>query len=544
MEFFTNIDAHFYIAIAISIANATLLCFVGYKFLQIIQLSDYKMSGYFDWIKDTKANYINRVLSLSALSIAGVLVTNAVFDAYTSNKYLSYLGLIFYFYFCVVFIKNLYDAPKKKPLKNTRRMNRLTVCVFVLVTVVTFGIVALSTEYLTLLRFGIVVVTPLLLILIIPIAYYITYPIEQTIKNYYIIKAKKTLQKMPDLIKIGITGSYGKTSCKYMLNTMLSNKYSVCMSPYSFNTPMGLTKVVNNYLEPYNEVLIAEMGATNVNDIKYLCSFIEPKYGILTAVSKQHLSSFKTVENIKKTKYELVECVASKNGFMVFNGENAGSLELYEKATCDKTFTSLTDEKANVYVRNISLSSIGTTFTLFANGESRECKTNLVGKHNIEDIIMCVSLALKLGVLLDDIVKSISELHAIPHRLEILRKGSMTVLDDTFNASIEGSKCALETLSLFKGRKVIFTPGLIELGSDEKQANIDFGKNIASVCDIAVIINKVNSESLKEGMLAGGMKEESILFTETMKHATVMMKDVLGSDDIVLFENDLPDNYT
>lgn len=261
MDFFTNIGVHFYIAIALSLTNAVLMCFVGYKFLQIIQLSDYKMSGYIDWIKDTKAKYISRVLALSGLSIAGVLVTNAVFDAYTSNKYLSYLGLIFYFYFCVVFIKNLYDAPKKTPLKNTRRMNRLTTCLFIIVAVFTFFLIALSTEYLSLLRFGVVALMPLFLIIIVPLAFYITFPFEQTIKSIYIHKAIRTLKKMPDLIKIGITGSYAKTSCKYILNTMLSKKYSVCMSPYSFNTPMGLTKVINNYLEPFNEVLIAEMGA-------------------------------------------------------------------------------------------------------------------------------------------------------------------------------------------------------------------------------------------------------------------------------------------
>jgi len=128
MDFFVNIDIHFYIGIVLSALNGVMLCFVGYKFLQILQLSGYKLRGYNEWLKDTKGKYISRVLFLSALSIAGVLVTNAVFDAYTTNKFLSYVGLIFYFYFSIVFIKHMYNAPKKTPLKNTRRMNRLTVC--------------------------------------------------------------------------------------------------------------------------------------------------------------------------------------------------------------------------------------------------------------------------------------------------------------------------------------------------------------------------------------------------------------------------------
>lgn len=544
MEFFTQIDAHFYIAIVISVVNAAMMGFIGYKFLQIIQLSDYKMSGYFEWIKDTKAKYIGRILVLCALSIAGVAVTNALFDAYTSNKYLSYFGLIFYFYFCYVFIKNMYDVPKKTPLKNTRRMNRLTACVVIIFAVVTFMLIAVMTEYLSLLRYGIVTITPSLLPIIVPIAYYIMFPFEWVIKKTYIRKAKQILKRMPELIKIGITGSYAKTSCKYILNTMLKKKYSVCMSPFSFNTPMGLTKVVNNYLENYNEVLIAEMGATDVGDIRELCDFIEPSYGILTAASCQHLATFKTLENVKKTKFELVEHLTRNFGYCVFNKDNEGSYELYEKATCQKSITSCEDSSCEVYAKNIILSCEGMTFTLCVEGEERECKTALIGKHNLENIVMCVALARKLKVKLDDIVEAISELSSVPHRLEVRKRDDVTILDDTFNASVEGSKKALETLALFEGRKLVFTPGLVELGQLEKEANTEFGKQIAKVADIAVIINHTNEEALRQGLIDGGMSEENIIFTEDMQHAILQMKNLIVSGDVVLLENDLPDNYT
>ena len=544
MEFFTQIDAHFYIAIAISLVNAALMGFVGYKFLQIIQLSDYKMSGYFEWLKDTKAKYFGRILVLSALSIAGVMVTNAVFDAYTSNKYLSYLGLIFYFYFCYVFIKNMYDVPKKTPLKNTRRMNRLTTCVVILFAAATFMLIAVMTEYLSLLRYGIVAITPVLLPVIVVLAYYITYPLEALIKLVYKKRAKKILAKMPELIKIGITGSYAKTSCKYILNTMLKKKYSVCMSPLSFNTPMGLTKVVTRYLEPYNEVLIAEMGATDVGDIRELCELIQPSYGILTAASSQHLATFKTLENVKKAKFELVEHLTKNSGYCVFNGDNEGAKELFEKAECEKCVTACEDCSSEVYAKDISLSSEGMKFTLCVNGVQKECTTTLIGKHNLENIVMCVALALKLDVSLDDIVVAISELKSIPHRLEVIKKQDCTIIDDSFNASVEGSKKALEVLSLFEGRKLIFTPGLIELGQMEKECNIALGKQIAQVVDIAVVINHTNEEALKQGLFEGGMAEENVIFVEDMQHAILKMKELIVAGDVVLLENDLPDNYT
>ena len=545
MDFFTQIDAHFYIAIILSVVNAAMMGFVGYKFLQIIQLSGYKMKGYFEWIKDTKAKYIGRIIILSALSIAGVAVTNAVFDAYTSNKYLSYLGLIFYFYFCYVFIKNMYDVPKKTPLKNTRRMNRLTACVVILFAALTFILIAVMTEYFSLLRYGIVSITPIFLPVLVPLAYYIMWPVEMVVKAIYVHKAKKVLKKMPALIKIGITGSYAKTSCKYILNNFLKKRYSVCMSPHSFNTPMGLTKVINNYLEPYNEVLIAEMGATDVGDIRELCDFISPTYGIITAASSQHLQTFKTHENILKTKFELAECIEKNFGYCVFNGDNEGSKSLYEKAKCKKSFTSVDDENACVHAKNVKLSSTGMTFTLVTeDGIEKNCKTRLIGKHNLENIVMCVALALKLKVNIDDIAEAIEELECIPHRLEILKRDNVIILDDTFNASVEGSKCALETLALFEGRKLIFTPGLIELGSMEKEANIEFGKLMAKSCDIAVIINHANEEALRQGLLEGGMKEENIIFSEDMQHAILEMKKLITDGDVVLLENDLPDNYT
>ena len=145
-------------------------------------------------------------------------------------------------------------------------------------------------------------ITPFLIPLLVILVHIILTPIEELIKLSFMIKAKHKLKKFKRLIKIGITGSFGKTSTKYILNTLLSEKYKVCMSPNSFNTPMGLTKVVNQYLHEDDEVLIAEMGAKQRGEIAYLCDFIKPHHAILTSVGNQHLETFKTIETIKKTK--------------------------------------------------------------------------------------------------------------------------------------------------------------------------------------------------------------------------------------------------
>lgn len=546
MEFFGNIGIHFYIAIALAIVNGAMMCMVGYKFLQVLQLGGYKMSSYVEWVKDTKGKYISRVAFLSFLSIAGVLVTNAVFDSYIENGYLSYLGLIFYFYFSIVFIKNLFDAPKKIPLKNTNRMSRLNICLFLIMTIVTFGLISLSTEYVTFLRYGIISITPLILIIAIPIAHFIMLPLEAVIRLKYIYKAKKVLNKMPDLIKIGITGSYGKTSCKYILNTMLSKKYSVCMSPHSFNTPMGITKVVLKYLKPYDQILIAEMGANQVGDINYLCNIINPKMGILTAIGSQHLRTFKSLDNIKNTKNELIKSLEKVNGYAVFNGDNEGAKELYDEANIEKSYTSINNENASIYVKNIALSENGMTFDMVLDDGVYPCETKLLGEHNISNILLCACMAKKIGVSSKDIVQAISELKPVPHRLELKTKyKGFKVLDDSFNASVEGAESALKVLSLFEGKKIVITPGLVDLGSMEYSENVEFGKKIAKVADVCIVVNKANRESIKEGLELGGFSEEQIIVKDNFSTAFLALKEIVElNNTCVLIENDLPDNYT
>ena len=413
-------------------------------------------------------------------------------------------------------------------------------------TAVTFILIAVSTEYITFLSYGIITLTPLILIIAVPLAHYLMLPLEALIRQTYISRAKKVLKKMPNLIKIGITGSFGKTSCKYILNSILSKKYSVCMSPHSFNTPMGLTKVVLKYLKPYDQILIAEMGADNVGDINYLCNIINPKMGILTAVGTQHLRTFKTVENIKNTKFELIKNLEKVNGFAVFNGDNAGSMELYEKANLEKQFTSVNNTEANIYASDIKLSNEGMSFVLVMPEGKYPCTTRLLGEHNISNILLCVCMANKLGVPAKDIVEAISELKPVPHRLELRTKyKGFKVLDDSFNASVEGAQSALKVLSLFEGKKVVLTPGLIELGNMEYEENVKFGEAIAKVADTCIVVNKVNRDSLKEGLIKGGMDESQIIIKDSFALAFITLKDVIEPNNTcVLIENDLPDNYT
>ena len=542
MTFFSVSNIHIYIAVGLSIVNAILMWFVAYKFFQILQLSNYRTKEYFTWIKDTKGRYISRLFMLTILSLALMSVTNVILDTQNVNEFWSYLGLIFYFYLTGVFIYNLYNAPKKTPLKITNRMNRLKYVFFLVCAVITFLLIWLFTVVFDPIRYAVIALTPIMLPIIVPIVNLIMAPIEKLISRRYIVLAKKKLKKYPNLIKIGITGSFGKTSTKFFLQTILSEKYSVLASPFSYNTPMGITKSIIQYLDFSHQILIAEMGARFVGDIKELCELVSPQYGIITSVGEQHLQTFKTLDNIKNTKYELVEGLA-KGGLIVFNGENEICQELYDKTYIDKMITGFND-KFDVFASNMVTDKSGTKFTLHIQGQSIDCSTKLLGEHNIEDILTAVALAHKLGLSLQEIANGISRLQPIEHRLQLISSSdNITILDDSYNGSIEGSKKALDILKMFEGEKIVVTPGLVELGVKEKQANIEFGERIAQVADKVIIVNVTHSLDIKQGLLNKNFDEKNIYQIDTLNSISSIIRKMQLKNCTILFYNDLPDNY-
>lgn len=548
MNFFDLTNPNLYIGIALAVLNGVLLCFASCKFLQMIQLSGYKVNGYRAWLADTHANYFSRIVMLSFLSYACMLVSAALFNSFLDKQsYLSYFGLIFYLYFAMIFIINMYHEPKKTPLKQTYRMDRLVACLYILSAGVTFIVYWLSVEYLpdVIPDIPTIALTPLLIPILVPLAHFITWPFETLNNRRYIVRAKKKLEKFPTLIKIGITGSVGKTSNKFILNSLLSEKYSVCITPHSFNTPMGLTRVVLDYLKPNHDVLITEMGAKQVGDIKFLCDMIQPTYGILTSVGSQHLSTFGSLENIAKTKNELIKALPKDKGIAVFNRDNEPSMPLYEKCECKKILTSTQDTTCYVHAENVKTTDKGTTFKLCIGKESINCKTKLLGLHNLQNILMCCALAHELGLTLEQLKIGIAKIEPINHRMELKKENGLVILDDSFNSSVEGSKAALEVLKLFEnGNKIVVTPGLVELGNYEHEANYNFGKQLAEVCDYVIIVNQVNKEKIAEGLKDAGFDESKILYAISLIDAKLKIKELAKKGDTVLFENDLPDNYT
>lgn len=372
-------------------------------------------------------------------------------------------------------------------------------------------------------------------------------PIENRINQGFYEQAQEKIKSMQNLNVVGITGSFGKTSTKFIVGTILGERFKVINTPESYNTPMGLSKVINNQLNNRHDVFIAELGARNIGDIKEVSELVNPKIGVITSIGPTHIETFKNIDNIMKTKYELIEELPT-DGIAIFNYDNEYIKKLADKTFKEKILYGVEDiENLDLYAEDVEVSEFGSTFTVKdKEGNSIRCTTKLLGKHNIYNILAGVAVAKALGLSFDEIKKGIEKIEPIPHRLNIINPGTgIIIIDDAFNSNPIGARAALEVLSQFKdGRKIIVTPGMVELGAMENEANRKFGTNIGKVCDYVILVGEKRTKPIYDGLMEVNYNKDNIFIVNTLDEATAKIQKLAKPKDIVLFENDLPDNYS
>lgn len=385
---------------------------------------------------------------------------------------------------------------------------------------------------------------PLALPLVVALSGLLAWPLEKLISEIYFRDARRKLLSNPQLIRIGITGSYGKTSVKHILGTILSEKYPTLITPASFNTPMGVARTIRESLTPSYQVFVGEMGARHVGDIREMCRLVRPTIGILTSVGPQHLDTFKTVERVASTKYELIEALPKESHSYFFDDQGICK-QLYERTQKPKTLVSLASQKSDCFCDNISVSKEGSQFTLHIAGKgSVECQTVLLGEHNIQNILLAAAVASDLNLTLKQIAHGIASLEPVKNRLQLIpHANSFTIINDAFNSNPVGAKAALKVLSAFPQRRIIITPGMVELGEEEAKYNRDFGRAIAGSADIAIVVGKKRAKPIIEGLKEGGFTAEQIFQVASLEESTTVLHTLVKPTDTVLYENDLPDNY-
>ncbi len=453
---------------------------------------------------------------------------------------------VYFFLVCLIIlilkVKENKTSDVKIAFKLTARVKRLiftNVILFLILSFVLSFVKSINVVYLFLFLYD------LFINFIIMLSIIINKPVEKMVYLSYKNKAVKKLNDMRDLKVIGITGSYGKTSSKNILSDILNVKYNALPSPKNFNTPYGLIITVNNHLDKFDDILIAEMGAYKMGEIKELCDLVKPKYGILTKIGTAHIEIFGSQENIQKGKFELIESLPH-DGIGVLNGDDKLQLDYKLKNDCKIIWIGIENKNVDVRALDIKTSSRGTTFNVKFKGDNKkyEFTTKLLGYNNVYNILASLALAKEFGLSIDQMKKAVSGVRSVEHRLELRKAGNITYIDDSYNSNPVGSKMALDVLKQMPGFKIVMTPGMVELGDKSYELNKAFGMHMKDSADKVILVGKKITKPILDGLNEVKYNDKNIYVVKSTKEAFSLVKSLVGNKEAyVLIENDLPDIY-
>ena len=507
------------------------------KALHILQLNSYRNSRYLRWVHKNYSRIIRPTDFLPGVALPLLLFELSMIAS-----------LVWIASYLFLFLTRC-DSPEKKKFVWTSRVQRLFVATVVLLVVLSavafYTLWYANTVFVSFTVFAALMLLSVFSVSLVLIGNLLIAPLEQAINRWYYHDAKRLVKEMPNLAVIGITGSFGKTSTKYILSKILSEQFNVLMTPESYNTPMGITKVIRTSLKPIHDIFIAEMGAKQKGDIKELCHLVSPRLGILTAIGEQHLETFKSLETIKRTKNELVESLPD-NGIAFLNWDNEHIRALPQPAQVKTIHYGINSAGLDYAAENLQLTSEGQTFTVCQPDGSRfVLQTKLLGQYNIYNILAAVACACELGVDREIISYVVKNLVPIPHRLELKRSlNNVTIIDDAFNSNPMGAKMALAVLKNLVGhQKILVTPGMVELGAKEYELNKAFGIDAAAVCDYIILVGQKQTAPIQEGLQSQHYAGEKYYVAKDFSDAMQHLQIVAQAGDVVLFENDLPDTY-
>ena len=526
-----------FILMYIYIINTTL------KSMHMLQQNLYNENNrYIKWV------FKNLKISLFNINLYGIL-----FTIFLQFPMIDKLDLFILLVLCSIYVTAFVgdkarskQEQNKKPLVFTKRIKRLEFTI-ILLYIIPLIVFALNTDLVNKVLLAIAIMTSLNYFVIF-LANLINYPVERIVYHHFERLAKKKLRSMPNLKIVGITGSYGKTSSKNILNDILNIKYNCLATPKSLNTFNGLMITVNNKLSKFDDVFIAEMGAYVKGEINGLCKLVNPNYGIITSIGTAHLETFGSEENILNGKMELAEYLPS-DGAVVFNYDDKKQrgYKFKKEDHAKVLWVGLDNDDLDVSGSNIKASYKGTTFDVKFKGDKKTYKfeTKLLGNHNVYNILQALALGKEFGIEVKDLIQAVKRVNVVEHRLELKKFPTFYQIDDAYNSNPVGAKSALDVLDLMNGKKVVVTPGMIELGSREEELNKEFGKQIADVADEVILVGEKRTKPIYDGLIEKKYKKEKIHVLNDVREAYTLLNELKDRKDLyALFENDLPDTYT
>ena len=519
---------------AIEIAAVTACCVAAsIHCVHIFQMERYQVPVYSQWLRRNQELFLKRNVAVgfvaSLLSwYLPIFLSLFIAVEETRTSIAHWTALICFVAVTVTFAVREFQEPMRKPLVLTARARRMFVLLVLLNAVLILLLALLS-------------IPPYIAYAAVPYMVWLAGrmldPVEERINAGFYEEARKKLRARDDLIKIGITGSYGKTLTKFILRELLSQKYEVLATPASFNTAMGISRTVNDQLEKKHQVFIAEMGAQHVGDIRHLVKLVRPQYGMITSIGPQHLDSFGSMANVVDGKNELIEGLP-ENGAAFFASDCGYTDRLYGMCKREK-YNAAVDQPGDYYMKatEVSFSTRGTQFVLTCSDGGRvRCQTRLLGRYNVQNIALASALAHRLGLTMEEIADGISRLQPFEKKLQLI-PGKRTVIDDTLNTNPAGTAEALSVLSEFPGRRIVITPGLPDGGPKTEEQNFAFGTQMKGCVDVVILVGDRQSvRPVARGVLSTGLPKTALHVVADMSIAQDLLEEISGDGDTVLYE--------
>jgi UDP-N-acetylmuramoyl-tripeptide--D-alanyl-D-alanine ligase len=464
------------------------------------------------------------------------------------------------------YLKSPRDKAVKQPFTATQRAVRLLTTALIIealpLVLIILGIYFGNNwpgepvgGYLTLALFfappiGIIIffLTPLTL----PLANLINWPIEETFRRYYLRLAKQHLKRSGATV-IAITGSYGKTSTKHYLTHILNARYRVLMTPKSYNTLLGISRVINDILanDASYDYFIVEAGAYIPGEIARICKLVEPQISMVVTVGPMHLERFGSIENVVKAKYEIVEALPPE-GTAIFNADDPRVRGMAERGYPQNRILVTRQDApgACLAASNVRMTADGLNFDVCDNqtGEKRSMHAPLYGEHNVTNILMAVGVARHLGMSLNEIAGRVATLEPAEHRLvrRVMPDGSI-LIDDAYSANPVGTQTALQVLALQTtqpgAHRIVVSSGMFELGSLHEEENRKLGERIAAIATDVILIGAAQTKPVQEGLHSANFPPDHLHVVNTLNEAVAIYRPLLRAGDALLILTDLPDTY-
>jgi len=383
---------------------------------------------------------------------------------------------------------------------------------------------------------------------------------ETIVKKRIVAHATERMKKFPNLKVIGIAGSYGKTTMKEAIGAVLNEKYRVLKTPENINTPLGIAELIQNKLDGSTDIFIVEMGEYERGDIEEICKMVRPELGVITGINEAHLERMGSLENTVKTIFELAENV-SENGKIFLNADDELIVKNYGRYAGKKEtafYTALTSDLCKYKIERINFSEDGSGYDFEVVAESNgsiyspqggeslgEFHISLLGEYAIGTAMAGIIVGQALNMDIADIKAGIWKIKPSKHRLEpVPTTNGVTVIDDSYNGNPAGALAAMEVLSKFEGRRKIYvTPGLVEMGPAAERVHTELGRRLGMFADIAILIKNSVTQYIMKGLESSGFNMKNAIVFESAVEAHARLADILKPGDVVIFQNDWPDNY-